>query len=313
MMGRQEATDNERVGEPDRSLLNLENSVRGGEAEVSPEGRSPKAGAGWDLTQEGIEGLRAVWASTEPAMFAAKLVENGVAAEVLADANVLSRQDAIRTAIAAKQLEPQLDIGLMGLLPATPVAQWTAEESDRAGRILAIVAEISDGTRILAALNRVMRSPVTAVKSKAILLLVRATQNAELAQQWQNAADDRVRANAVEGLWNCEGPEALAFFRSMVNDPHHRVRANAVVGLHLLNDPEAPTLLQDMLEHGSPTYRKAAIWAMGFLGDPRYLPQLNALRNDTQAEIHGCAIRAMARIRRSMRADEGASPARHKG
>jgi len=158
---------------------------------------------------------------------------------------------------------------------------------------------------------------VSYLRSKAVLVLMRSTRNASMAKRQQSELDHRVRANAVEGLWNHSAPETLEFLRTMARDDHHRVRANAIVGLHLLHEPDAPSLLLEMLSHESIAFRRAAVWALGYLGGPDYVERLVALRRDANPEIRGCAIRALACLRLRAEAEPDATsppalPAGHK-
>lgn len=259
--------------------------------------RSSRPGQRPGVSPALVAALRDLWASGDSQGFAQLLVSSNRAAEVLADPLFLDRKDAIRAARTVAASVPQLDVKLMNLLPSTVITLWDAEEVQAARRILGVVAEISDGMRIRPALNRVLRSPIASMRSKAILLLIRSTRNPGLAKKQQMEANDRVRANAVEGLWNHRCREAIEFLRVMAQDPHHRVRANAIVGLHLLGEPEAPTLLSEMLSHESTAFRRAAVWALGYIGGPDCVERLNSLRRDANQEIRRGAVRALAYLR----------------
>lgn len=84
-------------------------------------------------------------------------------------------------------------------------------------------------------------------------------------------ADDRVRANAVDGLArdarrNAISPGSAAVLLELKEDRHHRVRASALRGLLWTDDPagrskgSAGDMMIEMLSDGRSSHRLAGVW-----------------------------------------------------
>ena len=113
--------------------------------------------------------------------------------------------------------------------------------------------------------------------------------------------EPRVRANAVEALWNLDTEPALDRLAAAARDPHHRVAANGLVGLSLAGDERAVEGLAAMAASDDPAARLAAIWAMGRTGDTRFAVFLKDWRqrnrHDTAA-LRG-SLAALVRLRQA--------------
>ena len=115
--------------------------------------------------------------------------------------------------------------------------------------------------------------------------------------------DSRVRANAVEGLWETRSSLAAALFREAALDPDHRVAANALIGLHCCGETEGviTDVLGNMLRSQNPLARSAAAFASGYIMDVNSTSALEGLLRDRDASVRGQALRALIRIRRQDR------------
>lgn len=118
--------------------------------------------------------------------------------------------------------------------------------------------------------------------------------------------DPRVRANAVESIWNAPGEMPRELFLKAAQDSHHRVAANALIGLYLHGDVSALIRLMDMASSPEPLFQAAAVWAMGRTGDERFEPVLKRIRAEGRASaaLLRNVLPAMARIRQSRQARE---------
>ena len=118
--------------------------------------------------------------------------------------------------------------------------------------------------------------------------------------------DPRVRANAVESIWNAPGEMPRELFLKAAQDSHHRVAANALIGLYLHGDVSALNRLLDMASSPEPLFQAAAVWAMGRTGDERFEPVLKRIRSEGRASaaLLRNVLPAMARIRQSRQARE---------
>jgi HEAT repeat protein len=105
-----------------------------------------------------------------------------------------------------------------------------------------------------------------------------------------------VRASAVEGLWGVNTPGARAILREAACDLHYRVMANALVGLSLLDGTSAP--LEEMVRHPASPFRAAAALSMGRTLDELFVPLLNSMVKDVNAEVRSAVLRSLVAIRR---------------
>jgi HEAT repeat protein len=117
--------------------------------------------------------------------------------------------------------------------------------------------------------------------------------------------DSRVRANAVEGLWETRSALAAALFREAALDPDHRVAANALIGLHYCGDTDGvfTEVLATMLRNQNPLARAAAAFASGYIMDANSTSALETLLRDPDAGVRGQALRSLIRIRRQDRTE----------
>lgn len=167
----------------------------------------------------------------------------------------------------------------------------------RARRLLSILGQVSDSRRILPILTYLTRHPDPHVQSKATLLIGKAQPSPHWLEAKLIAADPRVRANAVEALWNVNSHDAKALARAALRDSAHRVAANAAVALHRMGELSSIAALHRMIANPGEQFRAAGVWAMGETGDPRFLRVLAELSNAPPGIVKRNALRAMVRIR----------------
>lgn len=173
----------------------------------------------------------------------------------------------------------------------------------RPKRALDIVSGLPPNRHVLLSLAKLLRYPDPDVRSKAALLYARASKNPEWVRKMLADPDARVRANAVEGLWETRSPFAAVLFREAALDPDHRVAASALIGLHYCGEAEAVVndVLQNMLRNANPLARGAAAFAIGHIIDAKSTSTLEGLLRDHDPGVRGAALRSLIWIRRQDR------------
>jgi hypothetical protein len=235
------------------------------------------------------------------ARYLAKMtIEEGYLVPLLADPKALPFEEALLLAESMVHASPGLDCTLL----AKFLEKDTSKEVP-AGffRVLEIVARMDQIGRTNSHLVQFLRSRNPRVRSKVIELLVRTTRNTETAVALLNDADERVRANAIEGLWPmASSRHAQQIFRMNMGSPAPRVAINSLIGLYKGGDPEAAQRISQCLRLANPLMQRAAAWAMGYLADRQFeMPLRKALRTASVA-TRGAFLRALVQINQTRRA-----------
>ena len=230
----------------------------------------------------------------------------------LLDPLMLPLPTAIAFAKRWVELDAMLDIKLLEI--AFPSREGDAETvGEEAGRkrALEIVCQLPPNRHVLQPLAKLLRSPDPSVRSKAALMYARASDNPDWVRKMLADPDVRIRANAVEGLWQTKVASAGAMFREATLDPDHRVQVNALLGLHYVGDTsvDVRTALEKIIAAGDPVARAAAAFAMGRIMDAIYVPVLESLLKDEEQTVRRQALQALISIRRRNRRDSTPSPA----
>ena len=208
----------------------------------------------------------------------------------------LSREQARSLARAAIRVDPAADIELAKWL-ADYVAEGEPVQFEHASRLLDILGEISDGSRILPSLMRLMRRSNSNLRSKAVLIIGRRCRSAQWAQQRLAEKDPRIRANAVEGLWGVDSEAVRELLQFAARDPNNRVSGNALLGLYYLGDCSVIPEILKMAGHESALFRSTAAWVMGESGDPRFREALAGLLKDPNSAVRKRGFAALGRIK----------------
>jgi len=166
--------------------------------------------------------------------------------------------------------------------------------------LLGIIDALDCGQHILKARSSLLAHPDPRVRSKATLVLGRASRNVDWILRRLLEGDARVQANAVESVWGIDTVEIRKVFETAAKSPHNRVAVNGLVGLYRQGAVTSIARLLAAAEHASEAFRISARWAMGETGDPRFLPYLNSVFRTDPPRCRATVIRALARIRRSL-------------
>ncbi len=205
----------------------------------------------------------------------------------------LTSQEAISLGQAAAEAEPMIDVTL-----AKQLAEGAGElKEETACLLLDVLAEISNGNRIMRSLMRLLRQTNPQVRAKAIVMIGRARRSVKWVQSRFAESDPRKRANSVEALWGIDTVEARDALRAGSRDSSNRVAGNALVALHRMGDswmiPEALKMAasEDWL------FRASGAWVMGETCDPRFLGTLGTMMRDGHALVRKRAFAALGKIK----------------
>lgn len=209
----------------------------------------------------------------------------------------LPQNQAVALARAAFQAGVMADVVLARHLSEFAASLDASSCPPEFQRMIDILAEISDGSRVLPCLTTLISHPNPYVQSKAVLLIGKINRNVRWVRKRMVEPNGRVRANAVETLWGVDSEEARELLRGAVYDPDNRVAGNAAIAIYRLGDNWVIPELLKMAEHESPLFRATASWAMGESGDPRFTRALGKMVGEHNTMVRTRAFKALASIR----------------
>jgi len=163
-------------------------------------------------------------------------------------------------------------------------------------RALSLVPALGDYSTLIPWLRKLSVHTDARVLSRAVKLLCEIRPNKALIERQMQSDDPRVRANAIEALWNSLTAEATELFKAAASDPHHRVVGNALVGLHLQKDPSAFVKMTELCENPHPLVRAAMAWCLGFIRDERGIPLLHGLAKDSAVVVRKRALQSLLAV-----------------
>jgi hypothetical protein len=232
----------------------------------------------------------------------ALLVANGMLARALCEPS-LSRDQALSLARSAVRVDPMADATLARKLADSAVGQGEAITDP--ARIMEILAEIADPTRVSASLMRLLRHSNPYLRSKVVKMIGKGNGSAKWVRAKLAESDPRIRANAVEALWGVDSAEARTLLHYAASDASNRVIGNALLGLYYLGDCTALDELVKMSTHESTLFRATAAWAMGATGDVRFSDAVRRLLLEPEPVVRRRALVALGRIKQSNDACSG--------
>lgn len=216
--------------------------------------------------------------------------------DALLDQRTLTMEAATALARNLASADPLLDARLIHRMLANAAGDVRAVPVETALRVLTLVDEISDCSRLSSFLVQLMRHPGAHVRSKVALLMGRANLNLSRVKSLLASDDKRQRANVVESLWGCRDQAILNLLREASRDKYHRVAINALVGLGRAGDPEAQRRLKEMSGSANAVERAGAAWAMGELGDLDFSAPLGELLQDRDERVRSMAARSLKKL-----------------
>jgi len=193
------------------------------------------------------------------------LLLGGVVAAAIVDPSLLSLDDALRLARAAMRIDDGVDYKILTHV-ARPSREWpSGVPNAEIMRVLIVIDAISDCERLGLPLMKFARLNQPHLRSKAVKLLARATQNPRWAESILKDPNPRVRANVIDEIAAQLDAKAEPLLRRAARDPHPRVATAAMLGLCRLGDKSSRESLENLAAHGDDAHRRAAAWALGQL------------------------------------------------
>ena len=168
---------------------------------------------------------------------------------------------------------------------------------------------LGGGDRLIPILIQFLRDRDSRIRSKAALMFGQIMPPRGIMDRLMGDTDPRVRANFVEGLWNCSASDCRPLFRQALEDPNHRVVANALIGLHGLGERgEVVRNLGKIARRPEALFRAVAAWVMGQTGEERYCDVLRHLARDPDPRVRRSAFRSLRQINPALAAGEDPQP-----
>jgi hypothetical protein len=211
--------------------------------------------------------------------------------------STLTRKQSLALAQAAFQAGVMADVILAKYLTEHAGSIGGSDCPSDIQRLMDLLTEISDGTRILPCMMTLARHQNPHLQSKAVLMIGRINRNVKWVQKRLAEHDPRVRANAIEALWGIESEEARQLLRSAARDGDNRAAGNALIALYRLGDCWVIPELLKMADHESRRFRATAAWVMGETADPRFTKALARMVGEPNISVRARAFAALAQIR----------------
>jgi HEAT repeat protein len=227
------------------------------------------------------------------------LGEGGLLLAVLC-APGLPKERALQLARAAISVVPATDIQIARGLADMLEAPETTESFHQITRLMDILADISDAARVFPSMVRLLRHPNPHIRSKAVLMIGRQSRSAQWVRRRLADTDARIRANALESLWNVDTAEAREVLEGLIRDPNNRVAGNALLGLYRLGEARVIPEILNLATHPLGLFRSTAAWVMGETGDPRFSEVLASLLRENDAVVRKRAFSALGKLRASV-------------
>jgi HEAT repeat protein len=149
-------------------------------------------------------------------------------------------------------------------------------EAGKALRLLEILAAIFKPLRV-GLIGPLLHHPDPRVQSKAALLVGKGNQDVKWVRYRMLDRDARVRANALEALWDLNTKEARSTLVEALADANNRVVGNALLGLYRIGEPGCVDKIVELAGHADEKFRGTAVWVMQQSGDPSFIPILTKL------------------------------------
>jgi hypothetical protein len=228
---------------------------------------------------------------------AASLPPDDRLATIVCTSEKLTLAEARRIARLLAPHNPSLDMQMLRLVAPNEKGEFPL--AHHTSRVLDLVGDITNGTRAMPVLLRMLRQSNGRVLSKLLLLIGQLRRDPVLLGSYTASPDARVRANALEALWGSTDELSMNLFLGGARDAHHRVAINGLVGLHIAGRPTALGQLERLTKHDCPLWRAAAVWALGKVGEESTAGvAVRQLMNDSDARVRGAALRATIQLRK---------------
>jgi hypothetical protein len=205
-------------------------------------------------------------AAGKPGPNSMTLLDSGVVVQVICDPD-LQIDQALSLAQAAALLDERIDAKI--LLALTSASHdWPRDiRLPQVARALELIDAISHCRRLTIPLAKFAKIADPKIRSKAVKLIARGSQNPGWMESVLIDPDPRVRCNLMEGLVSQMGHAAEPLLRRAAKDPHHRVATTALLALAQFGDAASRETLQQMATQEGEMFSRAAKWALGKLDE----------------------------------------------
>jgi len=222
-----------------------------------------------------------------------------IVSHVLRD-EVFAPQELTEIARRLAKVDPNFGVKLLQSVLPDPFETASTEPAavNVRLRLMDVLQTVSDGSRLLPLMMRLLRDPDARVRSKAALLVGRAKLSTRWVEECLTAEDARVRANAVESIWDMDSEEVRVLLWDLLSAPDNRSVGNSLIGLYRMGDAGAIEQILLMAQDTRDLFRSTAAWVMGSTGDPRFQPTLVNLIRDS-APVRATAFRALGSLKQA--------------
>ena len=214
--------------------------------------------------------------------------------KILLEEYLRSRQGAIDLAKKILQFEPRFDAALIEYVEDQDLVTHSEQTVLHA---LDILDEVSERDRLVMNIVSFLKHPNPKLRSKAARMLGRRRPDAVCMDSLVHEADARVRANAVESLFDVRNEHSRNLFRVLAKDSNNRVSGNARLGLYLLGDTNSIQLIDQLANDIRSPFRNTGAWVIGRTADPRFLSTLGKLMTDADELVRAQSFRAMRKMK----------------
>lgn len=221
-----------------------------------------------------------------------------ILARILCDPALLSEDEAASLAEKLRKIDPTVEMNLVKeIFGVDGMGGISLVEPAYGLRFLAVFSNKINSVHLLPVVGRLIRHPNATIRSKAATMLGKMSRHHDWLEQTRHETDDRVRANALEALWEPGLPERLrARLWEGVNDPSNRVVGNALLGLYRQGEPGCIPLIISLTRHPEEKFRATAAWLIGETGDDRFRDYLLPLLEESSALVLRNAMQAMQKL-----------------
>lgn len=281
------------------TLAGLARSLDRGQADAAAKLREWLAADPDGYYRSAIEALRMEDDARGRRSIAGLLIGGNMLEEAIGDL-ALSLGEAVQVARLALEIDPQLDVWLARRLAESVSGGQEPAALANAVRRMSVLAEVSDGKRILPSLARLLHSANPHLRSKAVLMIARGNRSTNWVQNRLLDSDPRNRASAIEALWGIESQSARDLLLSAAHDGNNRVAGNALLGLYRLGECSVLVETVKMAGHLASSFRLTAAWLMGEMGDERLRAPLAQLMRDPAPPVRLRAFNALGRMKKAL-------------
>ncbi len=258
------------------------------------------------------------WIETEPATFCEQAVPilrhtkdgagfrhllwlisaSKILARVLCDPELLTEEEAGALADRLRKIDPSVETNLVKeIFGVDGMGGISLAQPAYGLRFLTIFKVEVGSVHLFPVVGRLLRHPNATIRSKAATMLGKMSRHYDWLEQTRNETDDRVRANALEALWEPGIPERLhARLWEGVSDPSNRVVGNALLGLYRQGEAGCIPVIHGMTKHPEERFRATAAWVIGETGDDRFRNCLFPLLEEPSTLVRRNAHQAVQKL-----------------